>query len=76
MLILDDLLINLPIKGFFGLFKEIRDMADDELYDPEKIKVSLSQLNDAYEAGEIEKEHFQKQETKLLQRLEIGMERR
>lgn len=76
MLIIDDLLINLPVKGFFGLFKKIHEMALDELYDPGKIKEALNQLNEAYETGEIEKEEFQKYEKKLLKRLEIGTERK
>lgn len=76
MLIVDDLLINLPVKGFFGLFKKIHQMAEDELYDPERIKEALSQLNEVYEAGEIDKEGFQKSETKLLRRLEIATERK
>lgn len=74
MLILDDLLA-LPVKGFFELFKKIQEMVGDELYDPERIKDALAQLNEAYEIGEIEKEKFQKYEKKLLERLEIGMER-
>lgn len=76
MLIIDDLLINLPVKGFFGIFKKIHETAEEELYNPEKIKETLTQLNEAYESGEIEKEEFEKLETKLLKRLEIGMERR
>lgn len=73
--ILDDLLM-LPIKGGLGLVKRIRDMAEDELYDPEKIKDALTQLNEAHETGEIEKKEFQKREAELLQRLEIGVERK
>lgn len=76
MLIVDDLLIKLPAKGFFGLFKKIHEMVEDELYDPEKIKEALARLNEAYEAGEIEKEEFGKQEATLLKRLEIGTERK
>lgn len=72
--ILDDLLL-LPLKGGLALVKRIRDMADDELYDPERIKDALTQLNEAYETREIGKDEFQKIETKLLKRLEIGMER-
>lgn len=76
MFIVDDLLIKLPVKGFFGLFKKIQDMAEDELYDPERIKEALVQLNEAYEAEEIEKEEFQRCEKRLLKRLEIGVERK
>lgn len=73
--ILDDLLM-LPLKGGMALVKKIRDMAEDELYDPEKIKDALAQLNEAYEAGEIGKDKFQELEKKLLKRLEVGTERK
>jgi len=75
VLILDDLLM-LPLKGGLALVKKIRDMAEDELYDPERIKNLLAEINEAYETGEIEKEEFQKLEAELLERLEIGMERK
>lgn len=75
VLILDDLLM-LPLKSGLALIKKIRDMAEDELYDPERIKNLLAELNEAYETGLIEKEEFQKLETKLLERLEIGTERK
>ena len=70
--ILDDLLFKIPLK----IVEQIRDMAEDELYDPERIKNSLAELNEAYETGEIEKEEFQRCEKKLLKRLEIGTERK
>ena len=73
--ILDDLL-NLPAKLGLDIVEKIRDMAEDELYDPERLKNLLTQLNEAYEAGEIEKEEFQRYEKKLLKRLEIGTERK
>jgi len=73
--ILDDLLM-LPLKGGLALVKKIRDMAEDELYDPERIKNLLTELNEAYETKEIEKEEFQRCEKKLLKRLEIGTERK
>lgn len=72
--ILDDLLM-MPFKGGLALIKKIQDMAEDELYDPERIKEDLAQLNETYEAGDIGKEKFQKLEAKLLRRLEIGTER-
>ena len=75
VLILDDLLI-LPLKGGLALVEKIRDMAEDELYDPERIKNLLAELNEAYETREIGKEEFQRCEKKLLKRLEIGVERK
>jgi len=72
--ILDDLLM-FPLKGGLALVKKIRDTADDELYDPERVKDLLTELNEAYELGKIDKEKFQKLEAKILERLEIGTER-
>jgi len=73
--ILDDLLM-FPLKGGLALVKKIRDMAEDELYDPERIKNLLAELNEAYETEQIGKEEFQGCEKKLLNRLEIGVERK
>lgn len=73
--ILDDLLM-LPLKGGLALAQKIRDMAEDELYSPERIKNLLAELNEALEAGMIEEEEFQKLEAELLKRLEIGAERK
>lgn len=74
--ILDDLLIGIPAKLGLKIVEKIRDMAEDELYDPERIKNLLAELNEAYETGEIGKEEFQRGEKKLLKRLEIGTERK
>lgn len=68
MLVVDDLL-GLAIKGYFGIFKKIHDMAMDELYNPEKIQEQLLNLQQLYEAGEISKKQYQKQENELLNRL-------
>jgi len=72
--LLDDLLMA-PLKGGLALIKKIQEMADDELYDPERLKDLLTELNEAYELGKIDKEKFQKLEEKILERLEIGTER-
>lgn len=74
MLILDDLLA-LSVKGFFGIFKKIHEMAEDELYSEDKIQEQLLGLQELYSAGEIEKHEFEQKETELLERLEAARER-
>lgn len=75
MLIIDDLLA-LPVKGFFGLFKKIHDMAMDELYNEEKIQEQILELQQFYEASEISKKEYEKKEAELLERLTIAREGR
>lgn len=75
MLIIDDLL-GLPFKGFFGIFTKIHDMAVGEFYNEEKIQEQILMLQELYDAGEIEKEEYEKKEAELLERLTAARERR
>lgn len=75
MLILDDLL-GLAGKGFFGIFKKIHEMAEDELYNEEKIQEQILILQQLYDAGEIVKEEYETKESELLERLNLARERR
>lgn len=74
MLILDDLL-SLSVKGFFGIFKKIHEMAEDKLYSQDKIQEEMLALQELYEAGEIGRGEFEQQEAQLLARLEEARER-
>ena len=75
MLIIDDLL-GLPVKGFFGIFKKIHDMAVDEFYNEEKIQEQILTLQLLYDAEQIGKEEYEKKEAELLERLTAARERR
>lgn len=75
MLIVDDLL-SLAVKGYFGIFKKIHDMAIDEIYSQEKIGEQLLGLQELLQAGEITEKEYEKQEAELLQRLETAKKRR
>lgn len=68
MLILDDLLA-LSVKGFFGIFTKIHDMAEEELYSEDKIQEELLRLSQLYESDQITKEEYQKKEAEVLERL-------
>jgi len=76
MLIIDDLLINLPVKGFLGIFKKIYEMAEAELTDESKIKEELLRLQTMYEIDQIGEEEYQKKEAELLERLNAARERK
>ena len=75
MLILDDLL-GLPVKGFFGIFTKIHEMAVDEFYNEEKIQEQVLELQQLYDAGELGKEEYEKKEAVFLERLTAARERR
>ena len=75
MLIIDDLL-SLPVKGFFGIFTKIHEMAVDEFYSEEKIQEQVLELQQLYDAGEIERKDYEKKEAELLERLTAARERR
>jgi len=69
MFLLDDLLI-LPLKGFLNIVEKIRDMAEGELYDEDKVKEEILELQMRYEMGEIGDKEYGEAEAKLIQRLE------
>jgi hypothetical protein len=69
MLIIDDLLIKLPIRGFVGIFKRIAEMADEELNDKAKLKENLMQLEFLYETDQISEEEYEKKQAEILERL-------
>lgn len=69
MLIVDDLLL-LPAKGFMGLFKKIAEMAEEEYTDDGKVKEELMRLHTLFEVDQISEEEHDRQERKLMKRLE------
>jgi len=69
MLIVDDLLL-LPAKGFFGLLKKIAEVVEEEYTDEGKVKEELMRLHTLFEVDQISEEEHDKQERKLMKRLE------
>lgn len=70
MFIVDDILLA-PFRGFFWIFREIRDAAQQEFADAaETITAELSELYMMLETGRITEEEFDAREKKLLDRLE------
>ena len=69
MFLIDDLL-TLPLKGFFGIFKKIHEMVEQELSDETYIRGKLMELQMRFESGEINEKTLIEQERYLLARLE------
>ena len=69
MFLIDDLLLA-PIKGVVWLGRKINDVVEKELYDEERIKEKLMELQLRFEMEEISGEEYNKQEKELLVRLD------
>jgi hypothetical protein len=69
MLVVDDLLF-LPAKGLIGLFKKIAEVAEEEYTDEGKVKEELMRLHTLFEIDQISEEEHDRQEQKLMKRLE------
>lgn len=68
MLLIDDLLM-LPVKGFFGVFKKIHEMVEQEL-SVGHVQEELMALQLRLELSEISKEEYEIEEEKLLAHLD------
>jgi hypothetical protein len=71
MLLIDDLL-TLPVKGFWGIFKKIHEMVEQELSDETHIREKLMALRLRFELDEISEGEYNKQEKELLERLDAA----
>lgn len=70
MLLVDDILL-FPYTGIKWIFKEIKQMAEEELAsEPAKITEELSELYMMLETGKISEEQFDDREKVLLDRLD------
>lgn len=65
-----DNIFSAPAKGFMNILKVIHDEAHNELYNPEKIRQELMQLQVALEMNEITEEQYDAAEEVLLDRLD------
>jgi hypothetical protein len=70
MLLVDDILFS-PIKGINWIFKQIHELAEEELSgEADRIRDNLTELYMQLETGEITEEEFEAQEAILLDRLD------
>lgn len=70
MLLVDDILLS-PVKGITWVFKQIHQLAEEELEgEADRIRDSLTELYMMLETGEISEEEFERRETQLLDKLD------
>lgn len=69
MLLIDDLLLWLPMKGFLGIFEKIHEVAERELHDEAYLQEKLLELQLRYELGEIGEEEYSQKGAELWARL-------
>ncbi len=70
MLIIDDILLA-PFKGFVAVCRHVEEAARQDLENQKsEIIVALAELHQQLESGRIDEAEFDRQEAKLLERLE------
>ncbi len=63
-----------PVRGVVWLAEQIRDHAEEQFYDPVRIRAQLERVDEARRAGEISEEEAVELENELLQRLMVRRE--
>jgi hypothetical protein len=68
--------ITAPIAGFTFIMDQLRDMADRELFDPDRIRDELLMLQLQLDDGEITEEEYEEQEAEIIARLRAARQQR
>ena len=58
-----------PVRGVVWLAEQIRQQAEDQYYDPARIRAQLERIDEARRSGELPEEECAELENELLQRL-------
>jgi hypothetical protein len=58
-----------PVRGVLWLAEQIRDQAEEQYYDPVRIRAHLERVDEARRVGEISEAEAAELENELLQRL-------
>ena len=58
-----------PMRGVLWLAEQILEQAEDQFYDPARIRAQLDQVDEARRSGELSEEECAEIENELLQRL-------
>jgi hypothetical protein len=58
-----------PVRGVVWLAEQIRQQAEDQYYDPTRIRAQLGRIDEARRSGELPEEECAELENELLQRL-------
>ena len=61
-----------PVRGVVWVADQLAEAADREVNDPAAVRARLAALNQALEDGEIGLAEFEREEDRLLDRLEAG----
>ena len=64
-----------PIKGVIWIAEKVNEQVEKELYDEDKVRGQLMELEVRYDLGEISEEEYLETEEVLLERLRIIRER-
>jgi hypothetical protein len=60
-----------PLRGVIWLAEQIRDQAEEQYYDPARIRAQLEEIDEARRAGMLSEEECEELENELLQRLMV-----
>jgi hypothetical protein len=60
-----------PVRGVVWLAEQIRDHAEEQYYDPVRIRTQLEQVDEARRSGELSEDEAAELENELLQRLMV-----
>lgn len=68
--------VSAPLRGTWWIAEQITERVDDELYNEERIRAQLIELELRLDLGEISEETYLEAEEELLARLKVARERR
>ena len=60
-----------PIKGTIWVLDQIRERAQAEISDPDKLRADLIQLRVSYERGNISEDEYSRQSDEIWERLRL-----
>ena len=58
-----------PVRGVMWLAEQVLEQAEEQFYDPARIRAQLEQVDEARRSGELSEEECVEIENELLQRL-------
>ena len=61
-----------PVRGVVWLAEQIRDHAEEQYYDPVRIRTELDRVDEARRSGQLSEQECAELENELLQRLMAG----
>jgi hypothetical protein len=60
-----------PVRGVLWVAEQVKDHAEEQYYDPVRIRTQLERVDEARRAGEVSEEEAAELENELLQRLMV-----